>query len=157
MDFHDINDYYNDNKISPRGLSFLKQLHIKPVMKWVKEDENGVIHINVPRESGKGLVLDLDYIFNSYIPLNKLKLNIDTVLCVDCNSLKALGLLKKILVHCNYCKVYIKDNCDFGSAVVDVTDYNIDEFRVFPDGKISKSSPAKLVVFKTKQGDIKLP
>ena len=63
----------------------------------------------------------------------------------------------KILVHCNYCKVYIKDNCDFGSSVVDVTDYNIDEFRVFPDGKISKSSPAKLVTFKTKRGDIRLP
>ena len=157
VDFHDINDYYNDNEISPRGLSFLKQLHIKPVMKWVTEDENGVIHINVPRESGKGLVLDLDYILDSYIPLNKLKLNIDSTLCVDCNSLKALALLKKIVVHCTYCKVYIKDNCDFGSSVVDVTDYNIDEFRVFPDGKISKSSPAKLVVFKTKQGDIKLP
>ena len=82
VDFHDINDYYNDNEISPRGLSFLKQLHIKPVMKWVNEDENGVIHINVPRGSGKPLVLDLDYILNSYIPLNKLKLDIDSTLCV---------------------------------------------------------------------------
>ena len=63
----------------------------------------------------------------------------------------------KIIVHCNYCKVFIKDDCDFGSSVVDVTDYNIDEFRVFPDGKISKSSLAKLVVFKTKRGDVMLP
>ena len=126
-------------------------------MKWVTEDENGVIYINVPRGSGKPLVLDLDYILDSYIPLNKLKLDIDSTLCVHCNSLKALGILKKIVVHCNYCKVLIKDNCDFGSSVVDVTDYNIDDFRVFPDGIISKSSPAKLVVFKTKQGDIKLP
>ena len=157
VDFHDINDYYNDNEISPRGLSFLKQLHIKPVMKWVTEDENGVIHINVPRGSGKPLVLDLDYILNSYIPLNKLKLNIDQTLCVYCNSLKALALLKKIVVYCNCCKVFIKDNCDFGSSVVDVTDYNIDEFRVFADGKISKSSPAKLVTFKTKSGDVTLP
>ena len=155
MDFHDINDYYNDNKISPRGLSFLKQLHIKPVMKWVSEDENGVIHINVPRGSGKPLMLDLDYILNSYIPLNKLKLNIDSTLCVSCNSLKALAILKKIVVHCNFCKVFIKDDCDFGSSVVDVTDYNIDKFRVFPEGVISKSSPAKFVTFKTKQGDVK--
>ena len=124
-------------------------------MKWVNEDENGVIHINVPRGSGKPLVLDLDYILDSYIPLNKLKLNIDSTLCVSCNSLKALGLLKKIVVHCNFCKVFIKDDCDFGSSVVDVTDYNIDEFRVFPEGVISKSSPAKFVTFKTKQGDVK--
>lgn len=157
VDFHDINDYYNDNNISPRGLSFLKQLHIKPVMKWVTEDENGVIHINVPQGSGKPLVLDLDYIFSSYIPLNKLKLNIDQTLCVYCNSLKALGLLKKIVVYCNCCKVFIKDNCDFGSEVVDVTDYNIDKLKVFADGKIGKSSPAKLVTFKTKQGDVGLP
>ena len=156
VDFHDINDYYNDNNISPRGLSFLKQLHIKPVMKWVNEDENGVIHINVPRGSGKPLVLDLDYILNSYIPLNKLKLDIDSTLCVHCNSLKALSLLKKIVVHCNYCKVFIKDDCDFGSSVVDVTDYNIDDLIVLPDGIISKSSPAKLVVFKTKQGNVRL-
>lgn len=155
VDFHDINDFYNDNKISPRGLSFLKQLHIKPVMKWVTEDENGVIHINVPQGSGKPLVLDLDYILDSYIPLNKLKLHIDSTLCVSCNSLKALALLKKIVVHCHYCKVFIKNDCDFGSSVVDVTDYNIDDFRVFPEGIISKSSPAKLVVFKTKQGDVK--
>ena len=157
VDFHDINDYYNDNEISPRGLSFLKQLHIKPVMKWVSEDENGVVHINMPQGSGKPLVLDLDYILNSYIPLNKLKLDIDSTLCVHCNSLKALALLKKIVVHCHYCKVFIKDNCDFGSSVVDVTDYNIDEFRVFPEGVISKSSPAKLVIFKTKQGEMRLP
>ena len=157
VDFHDINDYYNDNEISPRGLSFLKQLHIKPVMKWVTEDEDGVIHINVPRGSGKPLELDLDYILDSYIPLNKLKLDIDSTLCVHCNSLKALALLKKIVVHCHYCKVFIKDNCDFGSSVVDVTDYNIDEFRVFPEGVISKSSPAKLVIFKTKQGEMRLP
>ena len=156
VDFHDINDYYNDNNISPRGLSFLKQLHIKPVMKWVSEDENGVIYINVPRGSGKPLVLDLDYILDSYIPLNKLKLDIDSTLCVHCNSLKALGILKKIVVHCNYCKVFIKDDCDFGSSVVDVTDYNIDDFRVFPEGEISKSSPAKRGVFKTKQGNVRL-
>ena len=49
----------------------------------------------------------------------------------------------------------IKDDCDFGSSVVDVTDYNIDEFRVFLGGKFSKSSPAKLVTFKTKRGDVK--
>ena len=124
-------------------------------MKWVTEDENGVIHINVPRGSGKPLVLDLDYILNSYIPLNKLKLNIESTLCVHCNSLKALALLKKIVVHCNYCKVLIKDDCDFGSSVVDVTDYNIDDLKVLPDGIISKSSPAKFVVFKTKRGDVK--
>ena len=156
VDFHDINDFYNDNEISPRGLSFLKQLHIKPVMKWVSEDENGVIHINVPRESGKPLVLDLDYILNTYIPLNKLKLDIDSTLCVHCNSLKALGLLKKIVVHCNYCKVFIKDDCDFGSSVVDVTDYNIDDLIVLPDGIISKSSLANFLTFKTKQGDVRL-
>ena len=125
-------------------------------MKWVSEDENGVVHINVPHGSGKPLVLDLDYILNSYIPLNKLKLDIDSTLCVHCNSLKALVLLKKIVVHCNYCKVLIKDNCDFGSSVVDVTDYNIDDLRVFPDGIISKSSPAKLLTFKTKRGAVTL-
>ena len=43
-------------------------------------------------------VFDRDYILNSYIPLNKLKLNIDSTLCVSCNSLKALALLKKIVV-----------------------------------------------------------
>ena len=58
----------------------------------------------------------------------------------------------KIVVHCNYCKVFIKDDCDFGSSVVGVTDYNIDDVRVVPDGIISKTSPAKLVVFKTKRG-----
>ena len=133
----------------------MKQLHIKPVMKWVSEDEDGVIHINMPQGSGKPLMLDLDYILDSYIPLNKLKLNIDSTLCVSCNSLKALAILKKIVVHCNFCKVFIKDDCDFGSSVVDVTDYNIDKFRVFFDGKISNSSLAKLVVFKTKGGDVK--
>ena len=125
-------------------------------MKWVVEDENGVTHINVPRGSGKPLVLDLDYILDSYIPLNKLKLNIDSTLCVDCNSLKALSLLKKIVVHCNFCKVFIKDNCDFGSSVVDVTDYNIDDLKVLPDGIISKSSQANFLTFKTKQGDVRL-
>ena len=153
VDFHDINDYYNDNKISPRGLSYLKQLHIKPVMKWVSEDENGVIHINVPHGSGKPLVLDLDYILDSYIPLNKLKLDIGSTLCVHCNSFKALALLKKIVVHCNYCKVFIKENCDFCSSVVDVTDYNIDDLSLYADGNIDKSSPAKLVIFKTKDGN----
>lgn len=157
VDFHDINDFYNDNEISPRGLSFLKQLHIKPVMKWVTEDENGVVHINVPRGSGKPLELDLDYILNSYILLNKLKLDIDSTLCVHCNSLKALALLKKIVVHCNYCKVLIKDDCDFGSLVVDVTDYNIDDLILLPEGIISKLSPAKLVTFKTKRGTVALP
>ena len=126
-------------------------------MKWVREDENGVIHINVPQGSGKPLELDLDYILNSYIPLNKLKLNIESTLCVHCNSLKALALLKKIVVHCNYCKVFIKDDCNFGSSVVDVTDYNIDDLILLPDGIISKLSPAKLVTFKTKQGAVALP
>ena len=125
-------------------------------MKWVNEDENGVIHINVPRGSGKPLVLDLDYILNSYIPLNKLKLDIDSTLCVHCNSLKALALLKKIVVHCNYCKVFIKDDCDFGSSIVDVTDYNIDDLRVLPEGIISKSSQANFLTFKTKRGDVRL-
>ena len=125
-------------------------------MKWVNEDENGVIHINVPRGSGKPLVLDLDYILNSYIPLNKLKLNIDSTLCVSCNSLKALALLKKIVVHCNYCKVFIKDDCNFGSSVVDVTDYNIDDLKVLPDGIISKSSLVNFLTFKTKRGDVRL-
>ena len=62
----------------------------------------------------------------------------------------------KIVVHCNYCKVFIKDDCDFGSSVVDVTDYNIDDLIVLPEGVISKSSPAKLVTFKTKQGNVRL-
>ena len=53
-------------------------------------------------------------------------------------------------------KVFIKENCDFGSSVVDVTDYNIDDLIVLPEGVISKSSPAKLVVFKTKQGNVRL-
>ena len=105
----------------------------------MSEDEDGVVHINMPQGSGKPLMLDLG-----------------STLCVHCNSLKALAILKKIVVHCNYCKVFIKDNCDFGSSVVDVTDYNIDDFRVFPDGIISKSSPAKLVTFKTKQGNVRL-
>ena len=122
----------------------------------MNEDENGVIHINVPRGSGKPLVLDLDYILNTYIPLNKLKLDIDSTLCVHCNSLKALVLLKKIVVHCNYCKVFIKDDCDFGSSVVDVTDYNIDDLIVLPDGIISKSSIANFLTFKTKRGDVRL-
>ena len=62
----------------------------------------------------------------------------------------------KILVHCNYCKVFIKDDCDFGSSVVDVTDYNIDDLIVLPDGIISKSSIANFLTFKTKQGDVRL-
>ena len=122
----------------------------------VTEDENGVVHINMPQGSGKPLMLELDYILNSYIPLNKLKLNIDSTLCVSCNSLKALALLKKIVVHCNYCKVFIKDDCDFGSSVVDVTDYNIDDLIVLPDGIISKSSIANFLTFKTKRGDVRL-